>query len=182
MKIILARHAAAEDKAASDAERRLTPEGHEQAAVMGRLIAATVERVEQVWTSPLPRALETAEIAAKHLGVIPKIEPELAIGGELEQLCWKMHREAVTTLMLVGHQPDLGRLAARLLGLVSEISLKKSGVCIVETSDPARPVARAVATLDPRQYRDILEGREYAPWMMKKQVVGPSSSSRINVR
>src|SRR5258705_9802163 len=128
MKIILARHAAAEDKAASDAERRLTPEGREQAAVMGRLIAATIARVDQIWTSPLPRALETAEIAAKYLGVTPKIEPDLAIGGDLEQLCWKMQRESVPTLMLVGHQPDLGRLAARLLGLVSEIPLKKSGV------------------------------------------------------
>jgi len=181
MKIILARHAAAEDKAASDAERRLTPEGREQAAVMGRLIAATIERVDQIWTSPLPRALETAEIAAKVLGVTPKVDPDLAIGGDLEQLGWKMHRESVPTLMLVGHQPDLGRLAARLLGLVSEIPLKKSGVCILETSDPAKPVARAIATLDPRQYRDILEGREYAPWMLKRQVVGPSSSG-TNVR
>ncbi|HEY3225772.1 MAG TPA: phosphohistidine phosphatase SixA [Planctomycetota bacterium] len=181
MKIILARHAAAEDKAATDAERRLTPEGREQADLMGRLIAATIERVDQLWTSPLPRALETAEIAAKHLGVIPKVEPELAIGSDLEQLCWKMHRDNEPTLMLVGHQPDLGRLAARLLGLVSEIPLKKSGVCILETPDPAKPVARAVATLDPRQYRDILEGREYAPWMIRRQVLG-SSSTGNNVR
>ncbi|HZN61119.1 MAG TPA: hypothetical protein VFC90_01815, partial [Planctomycetota bacterium] len=91
--------------------------------------------------------------------------------GDLEQLAWKMQREAVPTLMLVGHQPDLGRLAARLLGFVSEVSLKKGGLCIVETKDPAKPVGRAVASLDPRQYRDILEGREYAPWMRTRQIV-----------
>src|SRR5258705_10867269 len=107
MKIILARHAAAEDKAASDAERRLTPEGREQAAVMGRLIAATIERVDQIWTSPLPRALETAEIAAKVLGVVPKIDPDLAIGGGPQHPRWEMDREGGPTPLLGGspHHP-----------------------------------------------------------------------------
>ena len=173
MKIILARHATAEDKADSkeDADRILTPEGREQADLMGRVLAATMGTVDCLWTSPLIRALQTAGIASKHLNIKPTVEPNLAISGDLEQLCWKMHREGPGTLMLVGHQPDLGRLAARLLGLVSEIALKKAGVCIVETKDPAKPVARAVATLDPRQYLDILEGREYVPWMRSRQIL-----------
>src|SRR5262245_15980979 len=141
----------------------------EQADLLGKVIAATLGTVEGLWTSPLMRALQTAGIASKRLKIKPEIEPNLSIGGDLEQLCWKMHREGLETVMLVGHQPDLGRLAARLLGLVSELSLKKGGVCIVETRDPAKPVGRAVATLDPRQYRDILEGREYVPWTRKRQ-------------
>lgn len=171
MKVIIARHGSAEDKADSkeDADRILTAEGKEQADLLGRVIAATIGTVERVWTSPLMRALQTAGLASKHLKLKPEIEPNLGIGGDLEQLCWKMQREDLETLMLVGHQPDLGRLAARLLGLVSELSLKKGGVCIVETRDPAKPVGRAVATLDPRQYRDILAGREYVPWMRTSQ-------------
>jgi len=173
MRIILARHATAEDKARSkdDADRELTPEGRSQAQLMGRVLAATLDKIDQTWTSPLVRAVQTAEIAGQELKVAPRIEPDLAIGGDLEQLGWMMQRENVPTLMLVGHQPDLGRLAARLLGLVSEIALKKAGICIVETKDPAKPVARAVATLDPRQYLDILEGREYVPWMRSRQIL-----------
>jgi len=173
MKIILARHASAEDKADSkeDADRNLTPEGREQADLMGRVVAATIGTVDALWTSPLMRALQTAGIASKHLKIKPTVEPHLAISGDIEQLRWKLHREALGTVMLVGHQPDLGRLAARMLGLVSEISLKKSGVCIIETKDPAKPVGRAVATLDPRQYLDILEGREYVPWMRTRQIL-----------
>jgi phosphohistidine phosphatase len=173
MKIVLARHASAEDKADSkeDADRILTPEGRDQADVLGRVLAATIGTVDELWTSPLMRALQTAGIASKHLKIKPTIEPHLGIPGDLEQLCWKLHREAPGTAILVGHQPDLGRLAARLLGFVSEISLKKSGLCIVDTKDPAKPVGRAVATLDPRQYVDILEGREYVPWMKTRQIV-----------
>lgn len=173
MKVILARHGSAEDKSASskDADRNLTGEGKEQGDLLGRVIAATIGTVNAIWTSPLARALQTAEIAAKHLKVRPAIEEHLDIGGDLEQLCWKMHREALENLMLVGHQPDLGRLAARLLGLVSELSLKKGGICIVETRDPAKQAGRALATLDPRQYRDILEGREYVPWMRTRQIL-----------
>ena len=173
MIIIIARHSSAEDKADSkeDADRILTAEGREQADVLGRVIAATIGPLDALWTSPLMRALQTAGIASKHLNVKPTVEPTLAISGDLEQLGWKMQREALGTLMLVGHQPDLGRLAARLLGFVSELSLKKAGCCIVETKDPAKPVGRAVATLDPRQYHEILEGREYVPWMRSRQIV-----------
>jgi phosphohistidine phosphatase SixA len=148
-----------------------TKEGQETADLLGRVVSATVGPLNGLWTSPLMRALQTAGIASKHLNLKPTIEPYLGIPGDLEQLCWKLQREALGVVMLVGHQPDLGRLAARLLGFVSELSLKKAGLCIVETRDPAKPVARAVATLDPRQYVDILERREYAPWMRTRQIV-----------
>jgi phosphohistidine phosphatase len=173
MKVILARHGTAEDKAESsdDADRKLVKEGRTEADLMGRVLAATIGRVAAIWTSPLARAAQTAEIAARHLKAAPVEEPELAIGGDLDQLCWKLHREAPPTVMLVGHQPDLGRLAARLLGFVSEVTLRKGGLCIVETKDPAKPVGRAVATLDPRQYEDILAGREYVPWMRTRQTL-----------
>jgi phosphohistidine phosphatase len=177
MKIILARHGTAEDKASSakDADRILVKEGRDQADLLGRVLAETIGRVDAIWTSPLARAVQTAEIAAKRLKQKPVVEGQLSIGGDLDQLCWKLHRESLATVMLVGHQPDLGRLAARLLGFVSEVSLKKGGLCIVETRDPAKPVGRAVATLDPRQYEDILAGREYVPWMRSRQRLSPDS-------
>src|SRR5262245_21213916 len=167
MKIIIARHGTAEDKSSSsqDADRNLVKEGREQAKLIGEVLAATLGKVDAVWTSPLARARQTAELAAKPLKLDPVVEEHLAIGGDLEQLCWKLHREALPTVMLVGHQPDLGRLSARLLGFLSEVSLKKGGLCVVETRDPAKPVGRAVATLEPRQYPEILAGREYVPWV-----------------
>jgi len=173
MKIIIARHGSAEDKSASDqdADRNLVKEGREQAQLIGEVLAATLEKVDAIWTSPFARAKQTAEIAGKPLKLKPVLEENLAIGGDIEQLCWKMQREAMSTIMLVGHQPDLGRLAARLLGFVSEVSLKKGGLCVVETRDPSKPVGRAVATLEPHQYPEILAGREYVPWVRTRQIV-----------
>ncbi|MBI4563380.1 MAG: phosphohistidine phosphatase SixA [Planctomycetes bacterium] len=169
MRIIIARHAEAEEAGSKpDEERELTEQGRETAKLLGRLLSATIDKIDAVWSSPLPRAIQTARLAAEPFQAPPRLEPELAPGGDLETLCWKLSREADSTVLVVGHQPDLGRLAARLLGLQSAIELKKGGICIVDTRDPMKPIARAVATLQPRDYPSILEGREYAPWLVKR--------------
>ncbi len=172
LRIILARHAQAEDAGAgSDADRKLVDEGRDQAKLLGRLLAATMGKVDEAWSSPYPRARETADLVAKELKIQVRDEADLAPGGDLEQLAWKLSRRGPGAVLLAGHQPDLGLLAARLLGVRSPVILKKSGICVIDTPDAARPLGRAVATLNPKMYPEILERREYAPWMIKKQLL-----------
>lgn len=171
MKIILARHGTAEESGSKpDPERILVKEGHEQAKLMARVIAATLGVPGAIWSSPLKRAVETARevMAAMGLKTEPKLVPDLGPGGDQEHLAWLVQRSGTDLLLLVGHQPDLGVLASRLLGLSSEIAIRKGGVTIVETTDATRSQGRAVATLTPEQYPDILEGKQYAPWMRKQ--------------
>jgi broad specificity phosphatase PhoE len=67
--LVVARHAEAEYEASEWADEggTLTRSGREQAAALGEALAG--RRVAHVWTSPLARAVQTAEIAASRLGV-----------------------------------------------------------------------------------------------------------------
>jgi phosphohistidine phosphatase len=171
MQIILARHGAAEEQGTKpDPERALVDKGRAQAAAMGKVVAATLGVPGAVWSSPLRRAVETARAAMVAMGIKtePKVITDLGPGGDPEHLAWLAHRGGADVLMLVGHQPDLGAFGARLLGLKGEVELKKGAICIVETTDATRPQGRAVATLAPDQYEEILAGRQYAPWMRKQ--------------
>jgi len=171
MKIILARHGTAEEATPSkpDPERALVDQGRDQAKLMGRVVAATLGIPGAFWSSPLRRAIETARaaMAVMEVKVEPKLVPDLGPSGDLEHLAWLAQRSGTDLLMLFGHQPDLGTLASRLMGLKTEIELKKGGMCIVETTDATKAQGRAVATLVSDQYVEILEGRQYAPWMRK---------------
>lgn len=173
MRLIIARHAQAEDQAASDAARKLTAEGRQQAELLGKLLAATLPAVDEVWTSPLVRCRETAEIAVKAMGRPnpPKSLAQLEPGADPETLTALAGRSKLGSLMLVGHAPDVGLLAAHLLGFSSEHHLKKGAVCIVEIDDPVRPPGRAVATLEAKQYPSILRGETYSPWMRTRLTV-----------
>lgn len=171
MKIILARHGAAEDHGAKpDPERALVDKGRRQSELLGKTVAATLGIPGAIWSSPLRRAVETARaaMAAMGLSTEPKLIPDLGPGGDLEHLAWLIQRSGADLLMCVGHQPDLGAFAARLLGLKSDLEIKKGGLTVVETNDPTKPEGRAIATLTPDQYAEILEGRLYAPWMRRQ--------------
>jgi phosphohistidine phosphatase len=67
MKLYLLRHATAADMAPSDAKRELTHEGREEARIAGEALAKLGVRPSHVLSSPLTRARQTAEIAAKAL-------------------------------------------------------------------------------------------------------------------
>jgi phosphohistidine phosphatase len=166
MRIIVVRHAKAEDGAGDDAARRLTKEGREQAEALGKVLAATLPPPDEIWTSPLARAKETAELMIRAMGrpEPPKIVKDLEPGADPEHLaflCAKAGRERV---VLVGHAPDLGRFCSHLLGFQSEHHLKKGAVCIVDIDNPMAPPGRTVATLEPKQYGGILRGETYVPW------------------
>lgn len=120
MRLFLLRHAEAEDHAASDDARRLTPRGMEQARTVGRFCARTGIEPELILFSPFVRADQTARAFAEAWPPDTRtLQPALfaASGMEPEAALEELRAyERFDRVLLVGHQPDLGMLAASLLG------------------------------------------------------------------
>lgn len=126
MLLYLLRHAEAEALAASDRARRLTPKGDEQALRVGKFCRKHGLEPGVVLSSPVTRALQTAKLV---LGSLPGAElieaPWAACGMDpLEAIEELKAFAASPSVMLVGHQPDLGALAASLLGLPEPQALR----------------------------------------------------------
>ena len=112
MRLILIRHADA-DPGTPDELRRLNATGREQARDLGERLAASGVEPDAVLTSPLLRARETGEAVAAALGSKSEAAEALAPGATTAGV-----REAVAgrgeTVIVIGHQPDCGRIAAEL--------------------------------------------------------------------
>ena len=126
MLIYLLRHAEAEILAASDEARRLTPKGDEQALRVGKFCQRQGIEPAVILSSPVTRALQTAKLVAKSLPEVELVEVPWAKCGmdpwaAMDEL--KAYAK-LPSVMLVGHQPDLGGLAAALLGMQSVQSLR----------------------------------------------------------
>ena len=136
MELWLLRHAEAEEHAASgrDEDRRLTEAGLEQAEAAGRGIAAVSSGIRLVLTSPYLRARQTAEAAARALG-IPSARPIRALEPERdpEQILSEIEEESEEAILLVGHAPLLGHLLGRLVsgGPDADIPLSKASAAWV---------------------------------------------------
>lgn len=149
MQIYLLRHGIAEDSAPTgrDADRRLTPEGRKKLNAVLKAAAAAGVKPSLILTSPLARAKQTAELAAKALGCKEPIltarvlEPD----GEPEEV-WaeiRLHKDAAQ-IMLAGHEPLFSRLAAYLLNAPTlEIDFKKGALLRVDC-DSLGPRPRCV--------------------------------------
>jgi phosphohistidine phosphatase len=111
MEIILWRHADAED-GADDLARRLTAKGEAQAAAMAKWLRRHLPAHHIVLASPARRAQQTA--AALHVAI--RTEPHLAPGASAHAIVEiARNHTAKGLVILVGHQPDLGKAAAQLL-------------------------------------------------------------------
>jgi phosphohistidine phosphatase len=102
--------------------------------------------LDEIYTSPLTRARQTAEILAAHLPGAPPVKifeeltPGRDVAGVRAELARRVKRLRVA---LVGHEPDLGALAAVLSGASRPIPFKKGGVCRIDLDGlaSARPGA-----------------------------------------
>ena len=128
MQLHLVRHAEA-DSAEPDELRRLTRAGRLAARELGERLAREGVRPDAILTSPLLRARETGEELARALGATSEPSDRLAPGATAADV-----RAAVTgrgeTVLVVGHQPDFGRVAAE-LGDGSEPRLPPAGHAVV---------------------------------------------------
>jgi phosphohistidine phosphatase len=114
MRLYLVRHAEAAP-GEPDELRALTPEGRRQAEELAERLRADGVEPDAILTSPLLRARETGQALAEATGAELQPDERLAPGATEEDV-----RAAIAgrgeTVVVVGHQPDCGRIAAALTG------------------------------------------------------------------
>lgn len=121
--------------------RYLSEKGRSAAAKVSSVIATCGPKPRLTITSPLTRAVQTAEIAAKKAcrkNVVAASGLLLPGAGVKELISFLMGCGDARRVMLVGHEPQLGSLVATLLGRENKpISLKK-GACVALELDPKK--------------------------------------------
>ncbi|MBN2338527.1 MAG: phosphohistidine phosphatase SixA [Acidobacteria bacterium] len=143
-----------------DDDRPLTEAGiakmNKEAKGLLRLIAPP----DLVLTSPLRRAAETADIVARAFSIERRVDvcAELLPGASMNRLI--QHLAGIgkaSSILLVGHQPDLGHLAAYLLGSAAPlVEFKKGSLACIRTGALApKAEGRLLWLLTPRQIRAL---------------------------
>jgi phosphohistidine phosphatase len=128
MDLILWRHAEAEVAAAGqdDLQRALTHKGERQARRMAAWLNQRLPATTRVLTSPALRCRQTVEALGREARIVPAMAPDAPISALIEAARWPRSSEPV---LLCGHQPTLGQLAAQLLaGVEQDWAVKKGAV------------------------------------------------------
>jgi phosphohistidine phosphatase len=141
MTIYLVRHAIAEARGPvwpDDHDRPLTTRGIARMREIALRLADRGVQVEQIWTSPLVRARQTADVlaplwtTARQIAVIQELAPGHATSRVGKALASVTTSEADPVVAVVGHEPDLGLLTAWMIGARSPLPFKKGGVARVD--------------------------------------------------
>ncbi|HTY87438.1 MAG TPA: phosphohistidine phosphatase SixA [Candidatus Acidoferrum sp.] len=166
MNLYLLRHGIAVEPGTAgyelDSERPLTAKGKNRLRAAARAMEALELSFDVILTSPYLRARQTAEIIAKDLGLRKRLAfcDELTPAGNPRLLIQQLNqiRPEPKNVLLVGHEPYLGKLIALLAaGNTSlEIDFKKGGLCKLETEFLLYGrCARLVWLLTPRQLEKL---------------------------
>lgn len=148
-RLLVMRHGPAEALVShhgSDAERRLTGDGHERMARACEALALILPPPDRIYTSPYERARETAELlAAAFEGPEPIVTPLLKPGFEREQLA-RMIAETGGTAAIIAHEPDLSEFLGWLSG--ARVAMDKGTACLTELAAPGTAQLFALYPLD----------------------------------
>lgn len=147
--LYLIRHGVAEERGEAwpdDTKRPLTDRGVSRLRKEARGLARVGVAFDVMLTSPLVRARQTADAVAAAFEPRPPIvvADSLAPGGSYQSVLADLEKQARRgRIALVGHEPGIGDLAARLIGSRHAIEFKKGAVCRIdfETLPPAGPGA-----------------------------------------
>jgi phosphohistidine phosphatase len=161
MEIYIVRHAIAEDtasKGTGDAARALTEEGRQKMKEAAAGFAKLEFSIDKIFSSPLVRAKQTAEILGKVLDQKVEEMEELSPGYGPDQVCAKLQSSAkkIKSVMVVGHEPNCSLLASYLLEGSSglEIQFKKGAICRID-GNPARKSGTLIFHLSPQILREL---------------------------
>jgi phosphohistidine phosphatase len=132
MDIYFLRHGEADwpDWEKSDDERPLTKRGKKEMHEVAKFLKRMKADPELIVTSPLPRASQTADIAAEHLKVKSREDKLLAPGFGRDELERVLKKNPADSLMIVGHEPDFSHTIEQLTG--GSVKLAKAGAALVE--------------------------------------------------
>jgi phosphohistidine phosphatase len=133
----LLRHADAGDPETwqgDDAARPLSEKGKRQAERLGRHLARVGFETDAILSSPKLRALETAEIVGRALGIEAKVDDRLGGPLDLRRVAAILRAAgAPGRPVLVGHDPDFSELLARLIG-APNLPMKKGAIARVDVT------------------------------------------------
>jgi phosphohistidine phosphatase len=139
VRIYLVRHgdAVPEEDAGSDRDRWLSPRGRESARILGRLLRESTVVPDVIVSSPLPRAVQTAELIAMtldYMGVLlslrclePSAQPHVAANRVIS---------LGRTVIVVSHEPALSSLGAYLLNRPAFPPFRTAQCCAIEDGKP----------------------------------------------
>jgi phosphohistidine phosphatase len=160
--LYLIRHGVAEargDAWPDDAKRPLTERGVSRLRKAARALSRLGVTLDVVLTSPLTRTRQTAEVVASAFDPKPPIVSveALAPGGaqpavlsELEKHLRRGH------IAIVGHEPGIGELAARLAGMRHALEFKKGAICRIDVETlPPRGAGNLRWFLTPKLLRSL---------------------------
>jgi phosphohistidine phosphatase len=128
MDLILWRHAQAHGQSGDpdDLQRRLTAKGEKQAQRMARWLNLHLPQTARILSSPAVRTESTVAALGRAYKVAAALAPEANADSVLALVQWP---QAKGVTLVVGHQPTLGQVAARLLGVgAGELSIKKGAL------------------------------------------------------
>jgi phosphohistidine phosphatase len=129
VRLYLVRHAHAAP-GEPDELRALTPEGRRDARALGDLLASEGVQPDAILSSPLLRARETAEELAQATGVRAAADERLGPGATTADVLDAVEGRG-DTVLVVGHQPDCGRIAAE-LGDGTEPPFPPAGMAVLD--------------------------------------------------
>jgi phosphohistidine phosphatase len=138
LELYLVRHGIAAERGENypdDSKRPLTSNGIARLRKQTKGLEALGVGFDLIITSPLVRAKQTADILAQGLKIKPSVisSDSLAPAGTpaaVIQDIVKHQRRA--RIALVGHEPNMGELAARLIGARTPLEFRKGGVCRID--------------------------------------------------
>lgn len=131
MRIGIFRHGVAEDFARNDFDRRLTAAGRSEVGRVGELLYRAGYRPACILHSPLLRADQTAQALHERWPAIPCTPLEALAYPDLDALLRQI--AGVPDPLLVGHEPTLGQLLARLIGApAGSTPIERSGFALAD--------------------------------------------------
>jgi phosphohistidine phosphatase len=148
-RLYLIRHGVAEERGEAwpdDTARPLSDRGISRLEKSARGLAELGVAFDVVLTSPLVRTRQTADVLAAAFDPRPAIVPvdSLAPGGTYQAVVADLEKHTRRKrIALVGHEPGIGELAARLAGIRHPIVFKKGAVCCIDVGSlpPDQPGA-----------------------------------------
>jgi phosphohistidine phosphatase len=130
-----------------DDERPLTKNGKKEIRKLAKLLIRLDVDLDEIVTSPLPRAAQTAEIVAKRYSLNVHEDDRLEPGFNSGDLAKLLKDREDLALMIAGHEPDFTNVISSITG--AELKLSKGGIALVDL-DPSSLKGKLLWLFPPR--------------------------------
>jgi phosphohistidine phosphatase len=133
-----------------DDGRPLTNSGKKEVRQVAKFLDRLKVRPNLIVTSPLPRASQTAKIAAEYLKAKVREDEALEPGFGMNELRTVLKRHRAKVLMLVGHEPDFTTVISKLTG--ASLKLSKAGLALLDVDPESGPEQGKLLWLFPPKF------------------------------